>query len=312
MQETNTCKNCGNEFVGKYCNLCGEKIYTNKDKSILHFFGDAFHFITHFEGTFFNTLRAIFKSPGKLSLDYCNGLHKRYFKPLSFFMLLVILYLLFPRFTGLNMPFKYYLNEGQYARDMTEKKTGISMDSISARLYQAVNARTFSSQGARRQFVIRYADSVIKSYPKLAALETRYTKKSETTSKVLLLILIPLTAICLYAVAFYKRRFFYDHLVFATELNSFYLLYAFFILPIFLELVVLVIPKSWYPRITEDLIGYFIRGGLLVFASFAIRNFYKERWIVAILKAILLVFVHGIIVYQIYRFVLFAVTMYLS
>ena len=26
------CKNCGNHFQGKYCNLCGEKVYSEKEK----------------------------------------------------------------------------------------------------------------------------------------------------------------------------------------------------------------------------------------------------------------------------------------
>ena len=47
------CKNCGNFFYGNYCNICGEKVYTEHDKSILHFFEDAVHFLTHFEGNFF-------------------------------------------------------------------------------------------------------------------------------------------------------------------------------------------------------------------------------------------------------------------
>src|SRR4051812_13168732 len=79
-----TCKNCSNQFTGNYCNNCGEKVYTAHDKSILHFLEEGMHFITHFDGSFFSTLKAIFTTPGKLSTDYTNGIRKRYFKPLSF------------------------------------------------------------------------------------------------------------------------------------------------------------------------------------------------------------------------------------
>jgi hypothetical protein len=38
MQEINiiNCKNCGNSFAGKFCNNCGEKVYTDHDKSFAH------------------------------------------------------------------------------------------------------------------------------------------------------------------------------------------------------------------------------------------------------------------------------------
>ena len=73
------CKNCQHEFTGKFCNQCGEKVYSEHDKSLKHVFEEGFHFLTHFEGTFFNTLRTIVLRPGKLSLDFCYGIRKRYF-----------------------------------------------------------------------------------------------------------------------------------------------------------------------------------------------------------------------------------------
>ena len=112
------CKNCNHSFSGKYCNQCGEKVYHEKDKSVLHLFEEGLHFITHFEGTFFNTLKKIFAKPGQLSVDYCKGKRKTYFKPLSLFLLLVVVYLLFPVFEGLNMKLYYHTHHilyGKYA-----------------------------------------------------------------------------------------------------------------------------------------------------------------------------------------------------
>src|SRR5687768_6645997 len=111
---TISCKNCGNHFSGKFCNNCGEKVITGHDKSVLHLVDEGFHFLTHFEGKFFTTLRTMFSKPGLLSLDYCNGIRKRYYKPVSFFLLLVILYLLFPMFQGLNMTLSSHMTQSAY------------------------------------------------------------------------------------------------------------------------------------------------------------------------------------------------------
>src|SRR6476661_8388751 len=119
-----TCKNCGNRFTGNFCNECGEKVYTVKDKMVTHFFEDGFHFITHFEGKFFTTIKTLFSKPGQVSLDYTNGIRKKYFKLLSLFLLLVILYLLFPVFQGLNMKLYYHERHnlyGAFAKDQVRE-----------------------------------------------------------------------------------------------------------------------------------------------------------------------------------------------
>ncbi|HEX2684099.1 MAG TPA: hypothetical protein VHL77_09215, partial [Ferruginibacter sp.] len=65
MTEPITCKNCGHRFSGKFCNNCGEKVYTEKDRSVPHLLSDGLHFITHLEGSFFNTIITLLKKPGK-------------------------------------------------------------------------------------------------------------------------------------------------------------------------------------------------------------------------------------------------------
>lgn len=306
------CKNCGNEFSGKYCNLCGEKVYTDHDKSVLHFFEDAVHFLTHFEGTFFNTLGAIFTKPGKLSLDYCNGIRKRYFKPLSFFMLLVILYLLFPLFSGLNMPFKYYLNEKEYAREWTTKKTGVNLDSISTEINKAVISRNFNSDEDAFQYGLIYADSIMKKFPKYQKLETKFNKTSEKTSKILLLILIPLAAFVLFLLSIRKKRFFFDQLVLATELNSFFILFSFFIVPLLITLVYRFVPKKWYFIFSDDGVSLFSYSVLALFGFLAFRRFYNDKWWWALPKGFLVSGSLYLILMIIYKNVLFAVTFYLS
>src|SRR5439155_3885912 len=77
---------------------------------------------THLDGTLIHTIKAMFTCPGKLSVDYCAGKRKTYFKPLSFFLLLVVLYLLFPYFQGMNMKLYYHVRSniyGDYAMHKT-------------------------------------------------------------------------------------------------------------------------------------------------------------------------------------------------
>jgi len=313
MSETiKTCKNCGNRFDGKYCNQCGEKVYTAHDKSIFHFFEDALHFVTHFEGTFFNTLRAIFSKPGKLSFDYCNGLRKKYFKPLPFFMLLVVLYLIFPFFTGLNMPFKYYLQERSYASRVVTKKAAVNIDSALAVIDTAIQHKTFATQQESFSYIINAEDSFIRKSEKLSVIEATFNKKSEKISKILLLILLPLTAFALWLLSIRKRKYFFDHLVLATEINSFYLLFSFLIFPLLLTLLFKFLPHSFAKHVTDTGVGIFSYIMVAAFSARAFRLFYGDRWWWAILKSILVVVAHYFIVQIIYKFILFAITFHYS
>jgi len=307
-----TCKNCGAGFSGKYCNRCGEKVYKEHDKSMLHFFEDAVHFFTHFEGTFFNTLKTIFSKPGKLSLDYCNGIRKKYFKPLPFFMFLVLLYLIFPFFSGLNMPFKYYLKTGSYANDLIAKKTSIDMDSLTRAASAAVVAQNFSTQTKASAFAAKYLDSAIKKIPSLYKTESAFTKKSEKTSKVLLLILLPLTAIVIAFLSIRKRRYFFDHLVLATEINSFFLLFSFFIIPLVTTILFKLLPAMAAKTVNEFSIGILSYTMLCFFSAISFRRLFNDKWWYSLIKAILVVVAHFYIVQVIYKFILFALTFYMA
>lgn len=270
-----SCKNCGNEFAGKYCNQCGEKFYQDVDRSFSNIIGDAFHFITHFEGKFFNTLKAIVTRPGKLSFEYCEGMRKKYFKSISFFLMLVILYLLFPFFAGLNMKLRFHMVHtlyGSYASDQVQKasqRTGYSTDNITQ----------------------------------------LYEQKSEKTSKFLLFILIPFGGLIGWALGYRKRPYYYDNVIYAVEVLSVFILWGFLILPLLLFLYTTL--GFEYPFTTETQIGL---AGISVFFLYLLlsskRFFGFSRWY-AVVFAILFCLLTLVLVEFIYKFLLFFITIHL-
>jgi hypothetical protein len=269
-----TCKNCGNRFIGKYCNQCGEKVYTEHDRTALHFFEEGFHFLTHFEGTFFTTIKTLFSKPGQVSVDYSYGIRKRYFKLLSLFLLLVVLYLLFPVFEGLNMKLYYHTHNNLYS--------GYAM--------------------RKTQEVMRE-----KNWTDAQVTEA-FHKTSEKVSKFLLLILIPCTALLLWAVSFKKRKYFFDQMVFATELNCMYLIWGFLLLPL------LLIISQWtyhlftrtYFYFSDDYSFFFSVIPIGFFVVLASRRFYGFKMGRAVLFSLYFLIVHTFIVHYLYKFVLFA------
>ena len=272
LTAVNTCKNCGNIFSGHYCNICGEKVYSRKDKKIWTLISEVSHFITHFEGTFFTTVKTLFTRPGKLSEDYCNGIRKKYFKPVSFFLLLVVIYLLFPVFEGLNQRLYYHMNGfyGEFATQKIhhlQKASGLTLDQIS----------------------------------------DIFHRKGEKDSKFLLFILLPFTGLLLKLFLFRKRRLFFDHFIFATEINIIFLLWGFLLFPVILIIFEFffkyVLHHDLYFTDTATAIIMFL--AVSVYTIIAAKRFYSLKIWQSIILSVLFLVLYFLFIIFVYKFILF-------
>lgn len=271
-----TCKNCGHIFEGNYCNRCGEKVYTRHDKTMIHLFEESAHFITHFDGSFFNTFKAICTSPGKLSVDYCYGIRKRYFKPISFFLLLVVLYLLFPLTEGLSQRLYYYAYNGLYG-----------------------------------QFAIKNIKHVLSTTGMtIEELSKVFHEKAEKVSKLLLLILIPASAAILQLFTFKKKRLLFDQVIFATELNIVIILFGFILLPlIFLGIEYIVhLFSAKDLHLMNIAISVLSLPIVATYILIAMRKFYKLTWLWSSVLTIGFILLYGVFFQFIYKFILFIIT----
>ncbi len=267
------CKSCNAVFFGKYCNTCGEKIWNEKDKNLRHFIGEFFHFSTHLDGKFFTTIKAIFTKPGKFSLDYCNGIRSKYFKPLSLFLIIIILYLLFPLAKGLNMNFNTYVSE----------------DYNYAWFAKPIVKNTISKKE------ISFDDLAI-----------RYNAKSDKFAKPFLLLIIPLSALLLFLLFYQKKLFFFDHFVFAIELTSLIFAVMFLLFPLLALLFFKIYPASQILFKDGGIVGYIVLAYLFVMVSFAVKRFYGQNWFWTIFKSLIFLLLFATLIIDIiYNFILF-------
>lgn len=276
MQETIACKNCGNHFLGKYCNQCGEKVYREQDKLFSRIADDAFHFITHFDGSFFTTFKTFIRQPGKLSADFCNGIRKKYFKPIPFFLMMVALYFVFPKFEGLNMK----------AQTLVAKQYDFTW--LTHPVFKAKMKK----------------DNI--SYKEVAA---GYDAKSPKIAKISLLLLIPLSGIFLSLLFYSRRRLLYDHLILSSEILSFFIFSQFLVLPFIALIVEQLIPKYWFLFNDGSFIWLIMYALLAFFIGVSFRNFYKEKYWLTIIKAMVFMFVFFVAIKYIYAVIVFLLTM---
>jgi hypothetical protein len=132
-----------------------------------------------------------------------------------------------------------------------------------------------------------------------------FAQKSEKTAKILLLLLIPLSAGALYLLFFRRKKPAYDLLTLATEINIFVLLVFFLILPVFILFLIVIfhVPdreELFYPILL-------IIFAVMLTANF--RRFFGEKLVFCFLKAIMFMLLYFIISQIIYKLSLFELTL---
>jgi hypothetical protein len=273
------CQSCGHSFAGKYCPACGEKVYHQADKHMKNVVLEIFHLAIGMEGTIFATLGAFLTRPGKLSADYAAGIRKKYFKPIPFFLLLVVLYLLFPRFQGLNMPLQVYASD-QYGY------TWATVPPLKAKL---------RATGLK--------------FPELAK---RYDQLSANTTKLGLLLFIPLSALLLSLLFFWKRRLFFDHFVLATELSAFFVFAYFLAFALVGWLYSLAFPAA-QPIDADGSVAWQVLDYLFIaFAALAFRRFYQLPFWLAGATGLVFVFIFTDYIRYAYNLSIFYFTLWLA
>ncbi len=85
LRKEKDCLNCGTMVQGKYCHACGQPNVVPKETfwhMVTHFFND----ITHFDGSFFRTVKLLLFKPGFLPKEYMNGRRASYLHPIRMYV----------------------------------------------------------------------------------------------------------------------------------------------------------------------------------------------------------------------------------
>ena len=79
------CLNCGTIVEGRYCHVCGQENVVPKE-SFWHMVTHFFYDITHFDSSFFLTVKDLLFKPGFLSREYMQGRRKKYLHPIRMYV----------------------------------------------------------------------------------------------------------------------------------------------------------------------------------------------------------------------------------
>ncbi len=90
--ETKTCKNCGRPANKAYCSNCGQRSSVYR-VTMRETFEDLADNLFSLSAPIIITIKNLITDPGKLFREYLSGKRKKYYKPISFFILTTAVYL---------------------------------------------------------------------------------------------------------------------------------------------------------------------------------------------------------------------------
>src|SRR5215212_4859939 len=187
------CPECGEPIPERFCTRCGEKRVEARDYTLRHFLAEALNVVANLESPVPRSFGALLFRPGLLTSAYLAGRRKRYLKPLQLFVLCNVIFFFAQPLAGFNTlttPLRIHLNNLPYSarvRDMVREE---------------VERKGVTLEEYGKQF-----DATI-----------------QNQAKTLVILMVPMFALVLLALYRRQRRYFVEHLVFATHFYAFFLL----------------------------------------------------------------------------------------
>ena len=264
------CPSCGAPRNRPFCPECGEQRITTHNYSVLHFFEHALETFTHFDYRSLRALKILGLKPGLLTREYLDGRRKPYIGPLQLFVIMNVVFALLG---------------GQTFRVPMTVPDSDTFASMKRGLLSDAQARHPASE-----------EEFAKEFDRTAGVQ----------AKTWIFSMIPLYALFL-AVLYGFRRYFFEHLVFATHLYAFLLLWI-LVVGISLGLARRAAGGLVSLQTFNAVVTLVVLVGLVAYFFLALRRTYGDGRIAAAARALVLTALF-VPVLSAYRFLLFFVTL---
>lgn len=289
-----TCANCATPLIGRYCHNCTQS-------SVRASFGvreglwNLLYMYTKIDHKLLRTLKVMLLAPGKVSLDYRNGIDVPYTPPFRLNILLGVLVLLVLLLSGVKFGqtvFKYepgaqVTRDAEGAPALLNVEEQIILVGLQAKRpppppeFLASLERELAREEKDRfaawldRAQLRYWRAVANGDPTLANWNNLLPFFYIATAPLFALLLALFFRACRFPLG--------DHLVFAFHIHAFALLLMLVVVP-----VVYLWPYAASPGVfdIDDIALNFWCVLVVAYVVFAVRTFYSATWLSAVFKGV--------------------------
>jgi hypothetical protein len=236
-----TCKNCGHPFKGKVCNMCGEKVFNEKQLSAKHFIHEAIDFFWHWESKVLKTISLNFLKPGFVTKQNLEGITVPYAKPVQLYLVVAFAFYIIVGLQKVtdyvpNVGDHYYYEVSDYSlfkwAKPIDKWVVNSIDTmwvnkgkeiqkdLEEELVVGENKNTYTIYGRQKldSILIPNKQLPVLAFRQMTEIRDRVFKnKIGTYSKSLVFILLPVFAGFFYLFFYQKIKFYGASLILATH-----------------------------------------------------------------------------------------------
>ncbi|WP_430810217.1 MULTISPECIES: DUF3667 domain-containing protein [unclassified Carboxylicivirga] len=233
-----TCKNCYQQFNGKFCSNCGQSV-KELERPIRFMIADFMGTVITFDTRLLKTLVTVLFKPGQLTLDFLAGKRARYMPPFRFYVFIsFVMFLLMSVVTNNSINKNYKQTKNANPLPTNKKELSALVDSVKTgkdSIYVAARKNIKAEMDSSRldsadidQLIdnvkntmendqSKYAQTakMIKDYPEV------YINKLYQFTSWSLFLFMPIFAFFLWISFFRTRKLFIGHLIFALNIHSF-------------------------------------------------------------------------------------------
>lgn len=273
-----TCRNCGTESTGKFCPECGQKTIIRR-RTLWFVVADFFAHSFAFDGRFWATIIPLVTKPGWVTEQNLNERWVSFLPALRMFLVISLIF-----FFVLSSTLPAVIEEGAIFSVNGETVGEGDLPTEEMRIFSDnwIPTRWANDLFASKLEIINQMEPGVRDYA--------LYRGAVNSIPMTLLLAIPLFAFGLKILQFLRRRYFFDHFVFATHFYSIWLLAL---------IPSLILQEAWI-----WIAGHAIY--LPIYLFLAMKRVYRQHWFPTIAKMILL----GI--WQIFSIALLALTVVLS
>lgn len=257
--EEQHCRNCGARLVGPYCAECGQEA-RQRAVPFWQFGREALGEVFSFDTRFLRAFRPLLFRPGFLAKEYFAGRRKRYVPPLRLYLFVSFIYFLVFGLPGVRP----YVSEGPAPeQEQTEQAPAdASQGSAATSKEEETEDRDPIAYGTGRTLAHNFS--------------------------VFLFAFVPLIALGLTLLYVRSGWLYVHHLIFVLHLQAF-----FFVAELPRMVLDAVLPAATYEAF-EGPLFWTTLAIVGVYALFAVRRFYAQRWWKTVVKTLLLAVLYGV------------------
>lgn len=283
---------------GGYCHVCGQKNILDEDRRFRHLIELFLAELFSLDGKFWRTFKGIFK-PGFLASEYITGRRSPYLSPVSIFLLVNVLYFVFPVMSDFDLPFndqvpgRIFTQLEQFKNASPERLE--RMKKSDGQLHSRWTATWVDDRLVQRK-------AIDPDY-RLDTMANDFNARSGEISKLLIVVHVPFLAFALMLMFWRSGKYFAEHFVVALITFSSVLLAIQIIFPI-----ISVLPLAdWLTSQMIKSVGWIMLAMFTVLVAITFKRVYKYSYWYSALCALGFLFVLVLANTTVYRGLQFAI-----